>query len=569
MLAAYPINTLPLAVAAGQHEDDVIILPPGRAIIWQPRVTLDGLDVTQHLTGTLQVDREEGAAGVANIELYYPSGTAPEVDVAGAAIAIDYIDSGGSLRLFTGFGVEPRWDAVRRVLHITCSDMLQSRVENMSRAAIDSLTGGLYSADVFGEVDSHWDYAQDRMATRPASLDCTAHGAIRVTAWAAQQQPQVEFKPGTTVYESISVELAQKEQLTSRIELSLTYRYKRDQQATDTFTWTHPATGGSWGISGFCNWRQLTTELPDTDMVLSAVSSAGLVPTRAEWARLPETAPNLCDMGPWINNNRELLLAFEIDGMRRWSQSVTEQYQLVLELPTPAPITSRTSYSCSIEAPESENWNEINAIGSAGGEAEQALAPGDRDDAPRREAFMLAALHKARTEIIAAHRSTRVSWAAPLTSQLAADLAHTIKVNDQGVTAQGKCTRRIDTLNIETGSALTEITIAVSRGGGSSSTLTPPDKIGSADGQEPEHEHNEEIHLPTQLGGRFTSPPEYDEELDGFSGQYSTVQDFTLPVFPRRLAVTATERAEGLTKALELEATTTYAVGVPNDPLEL
>lgn len=561
MLNGYPLNSAPLnSLPRGEIDPPAIpVDPAGHRVRWSVTVLMGGVDVTGRLTGAVTVDREEGAAGVAEFRLWYPRGEPVPVDMHDQPVSITLVDDEGSLLLFTGHAMEPHWDAVSRIMRVTCSDMLQQRVETMPAGQIDALCGGLYSIDISGEIDGHWDYAQNRLRSRTASMDCAPDGTIRVTDWHART-PAYIFGPGTTVYESVTVELAQKASVINTVQLSMQYRYDRFHEAVDAYEWEHPT-------SNFCAWRTLSTELPDIDMVFSAAGSAGLTLTKASWNKLPPSGVYICD-GPvsWQNNFTGLLLGFEIEGMRRWSQAVTEKYDFTLTLGSGEAVTQRMSYSATTDAQDKDGWKEPVEVDQAGGTATQELEAGDRADESQRSNFILTGLHHARAVIVDSHRQTRVGWQLPCSSKVTADLIHTLELNDQGVHAIGKCVRRMDQLDIETGSALTSLTIAVMRGGGTSDDLTVPARLG-ADGQS-RHVTNHPA-LPTQLGGRFTSPAEYDEELDGFSGMYTAVQDNSLPVFPRRLAYTSSDNHEALTDALEMSTSRALAVSVPDDTLEL
>lgn len=103
-------------------------------------------------------------------------------------------------------------------------------------------------------------------------------------------------------------------------------------------------------------------------------------------------------------------------------------------------------------------------------------------------------------------------------------------------------------------------------GGGVGDPLTLPSRLGA--GQIGEGEGNVlYAPLPTQLGGRTGLPP-YDEEVDGFSGNYSQ-NNPNAEQFPRRLIATAAEIPATQRDEQLLDAAVLYRVGIPNDLLEL
>jgi hypothetical protein len=143
------------------------------------------------------------------------------------------------------------------------------------------------------------------------------------------------------------------------------------------------------------------------------------------------------------------------------------------------------------------------------------------------------------------------------------DLPHTLLLDDQGIRARARCSRVLDTFDLAAGTAITTLAITVMRGGGSvSDPLLPP-----APSAVPQAESGDPVNLPTQLGGKSSSPV-YDEDLDGFSGNYDNA-DPTYPVFDRRFQITASEIAEDQRDEQEVAILATYRVAVPDDLLEL
>lgn len=585
MLNGSTLNGAMLNGGAGQFQQIQIGSAP--AFVWQAWVTLGGVDVTARLVGTITVDREEGAAGVADFTLFYPPGDAVPVDITSRVVTIDLISTAQGettqTRLFTGVVAEPRWNALARTLAVTCTDNLQQRVEALSVADVDALVGGQWSTDVFDPLDgrSRWDYVQERLSSRPASLDCSAAGVLRVTDWHASPAAHYVFGPGTTLYESIGVELAQLAGVTNRVELEIAYRFSRFREKREKYGWIHPATGGLGGLGGFCAWRSDDTELPDIGMVIDAAKEGGQVPISATWYRLPPSMGNPCgDGSPWVNNVKGLLLGAGWVGARRWVQTVTETYQLTLATAAGQvdgqKVISRDGTSFEVDGPE--GWEDsLTPISQdeegdvVSGGADAALGnPGDRDDEPRRQAVISLQLAIAHTMLLAAHRQTRVTWSVPTPMALAVDLVHTLEIGDQYVRARGKCSRRVDTLDFDSGSCITDLTISVMRGGGDSDPIAVPPRATVPLVNPPDDQGGGIIAdvLPTQLGGKLISPA-YDDAEVGFAGNYSNFEDLTLERFPRRIEIEAAEIPAEDRDELAVTAAHLYRVGIPNDLLEI
>ncbi|MDG9928539.1 MULTISPECIES: hypothetical protein [unclassified Pseudomonas] len=588
MIGAEPIIGGPILALAGG--DGGSVNPPqpsdpSSTYDWTVRVRFGGNDLTNLITGQLEVDREEGGAGVAGVVMYFEEGVAVvPTDWTGVALSIDFIStragSTSEARLFTGVLSQPDWDPVTRLMACAASDNLQLRVEAMGVEQIQALIPGYWSADVYEPTDgrSHWDYAQELLGSLPASLDCSAHGALRLTSW-TPTAPAFEFGEGTTFYQSVRVELAEQEAITNFIEIEISYRYSRLREFSQTYGWTHPGTGGLIGLAGLCAWRNDDSELPNIEMILGSGSGAGQVITSANWYRLPPTHPDPCGNGmPWINNFSDLLLGAGWTGKRRWVQTVTERYAFRLHTDGGEDevrrVTQRRGSSFDIEAAEADGWADsllpinINQDSIATSPGSPGFGPpGDRHNEPRRIAGIRCQLETARTELISAHRRTAVSWDVPTPEAMGVDLVHTLLLKDQGVQAQGKCRRIRHVLDLDSGNANTTLSIAVRRmGAGSNQPLTIPPRLGAADGGGGGGGAAPSNDLPTQLGGKFTSEP-YDDDLLGFAGNYSIPQDPSLEQFPRRMTVEADEIPAADTDERVYEGTFTYHVGIPDDLL--
>lgn len=572
LIGGQPLASGPLAIAVGNTINPVYVVR-GQAFNWRCRVLVDGVDVAGQLTSVVDVDREEGAAAVAGFVLYLPPGPVLPSDWKGKPVTIDYIsrDRDGVItetRLFTGTLNYPTWEPTWRLLSCECSDRLQQRVEGMSIEAIDTLTGGYWSADLFEAITgrSRWDYAQERMESRAASLDCNVMGDVRVTNWAASSTPHFVFGPGTTLHETVQLDDADQATVTNRIEIEASYRFPRLWQHVQSWGWQHPEYGTS-GISGFCQWRTWTSELPTTDMIADAVTGAGVeLIGNVGGYQLPMSMSNPCGDGvAWTNTFDNLWLSASATGGRRWVQQVTENYALLITAAggedIATQVITRDSGSLSIENGQADEW-EGSAPSGPGGFT-------DLSDEVRRTAALLTLIWGGAVQVLSAHRETTISWQVPTDLALGVDLVHTLRLEDRA-RAQGKCRRIQHRIDLGVGS-VTTLSVAISRGGGVGDAITAPDRpdtsLAVLDGSVSA--------LPTQLGGRLNDPisglpiPPYDDERLGFSGNWDANDDATAERFPRRFKVEALEIPEIYRDERTGTTTAHYRVAVPNDLLEL
>lgn len=560
MLNASPLNAVPLNGLAGAAAEPEYIVR-GQSFVWALRLLVDGMDYTAQLTGQMTIIRQEGAAGLADFGLFIALGL-PVVppDWKGRSVTIDYITTSqfvtSEARRYTGQISIANWNPISRVLTCECSDQLQQRVEGMTVEAIDSLVGGYWSADVFEEVDgrSHWDYALERLSTRPVSLDCSPLGDMRVTSWYAGA-PDFIFGEGTVLYQTLDLQQSDLSRTTNRIEIEFSYRYSRLWQRNQAYTWIVPA-------GSFCNWREDSHELPTIEMVQEALTGSGQAIVSESYVTAPLSDPDPCGTGiAWVNQFDNLVIGTGITGGRRWVQTVTESYTLTFATTDgedeARQVVQRQSASLQIES--DEEWTEGDMAGTDTGYQ-------DVIDDTRRAAMFEVVANEARTALISANRETLLSWQVPTSMVLGIDLIHTLEVDCSGVRARGKCRRIADSFDLGSGSAVTTLSIAVMRGGGTSDQLTIPPRLGSSPTDPGE---GASIALPTQIGGRSTDPV-YDEDKLGFAGNWSVADNNEgQEAFPRRFDLESPEIPEADRDELAPTGATLYRVGIPNDLLEL
>jgi len=577
MLNSYPLNSLPLnsLPPSGDEEPDIdtVVISPGASFAWTLQVLLGGVDVTDQLTGTVRIECAEDGDSVATFALWLGDGPVDALGYTGRPVSIDFIVSGDpaiSSRRFTGSLVQPTFDVVTRVLTCEATTRLADAVEAMAIPAIDALVGGLWSDDVFEPVAgrSRWDYAQERLSTRPASLSADRDGNPRISHW-HQNGVHWEFAPGSTLYDSVDVSLATLSETTNVVELELDYRYSRYRQRNQNYSWMHPALWGNTSIDGFINWKSDSTELPDIEMVADAVESAGWFITSAIWGRLPgdiTTGPG----SPWYNKYLDLLLWCNFSTAVRWSQRAVEQYRLRLEVPAAiakaGEIIQRERVVLDTDSAPDSLWESSRTTVGDDGEIESELItrPVSRSGARLMQAASVA-MARARTRLLSAHRGSSVSWQIPLAHALGVEVGHRVEMFDQGVTARGTVTRLIDEIDTNTGAALLTVSMAVStsQSGAPADPLTLPSPPEFVDVIGPSVPNV----LPTQLIKSPADPP-YDPDLPGFAGSYSIGTWNPADRYPRRFAVITPEIPDQWRDEISATSNATYRVAPPADVLE-
>lgn len=554
---------------AAPHETEIIELGGGSR--WRLRVLVNNQDLSHRLTGTLSIDREEGAARLVELSLVPEPGALDIDGWTGTPIQVYRQQVEGNAVVsetlrFTGIVRPPHFTPTSRVVRLTGTCDLQNRVEQMTIEQIDVLVPGDWSAAVFGELSSHWRYAQDRLATRQASLDCAVDGTLRVTSWTPASVPHFILGADAILDGTLDVTPAEAGDLINRVELTVEFRFVRLRHREHIYQWTNPA-------GNFCGWYVETFELPTRNMLLETLE-------QADWTAyaepgmvvLPDDMENPCGLGGgWFNEFTAdpHLLSFSALVARRTAQTFTERYSILLEatgsIAAFGERQGRESYSDDVEY-DSRSWESLPPEGRPLGAVQDNLGDWviDKDEGTRRDAVLRTAIKRETTRIAESHRQTRVSFQTPLVDQLY-DTHHTIRAEALGVAAQGKVVRVQEVWDIEAGTEVATLELAVFRGGEAVATdpILLPARPDFDLGTPPEAT----TLLATQLGGRPESPP-FNEDLDGFSGNYSVIFGGT-ETYDRQLRITTPDIEEQYRDPVEAETAATYRLGLRTDLLQV
>lgn len=549
---------------------ETIVVELADGVRWRLRVILAGVDVSDRLTGRVSVDREEGGARMLKLSLLPTAGPFDIDTLTGKPVTlyrqrIDGDTMANETLRFSGETLRPGIDAATKVVSITASCGLQRRVELMSIEAIKAmLPGGFWSVSAFGELEKHWQYCQDRCSTMPGNLDSAPDGSLRWTPWKAAAVPHFSFGPDEIVDGSMSLQPADASQLINKVEVVVEYRYVRLRHRGHVIVWEHPA-------GSFCVWFALTTELPTRSMLLDALEQGGwAVIGTPGMEELPPSMADPCGTGfVWVNRNTAdpLLLSFNASVAKRTSQTITERYTFTLTADGSVSAfgvqPSRERYSDDVEF-DTSSWVDIAPTDAPAGAIEDDAGDLvlDKDQIGRRDDAVLTALHLERTRMLGSHRLARYQFQTAITDEVY-DTTHTVRAEANRVTVQGKVTRVQEAWDIDNGSEVATIELALSRGGDevTETPITVPARPVFDLGPAPS---NSTV-LATQLGGLVGSAP-YDEELPSFSGNYSWAAEFE-EVYPRRLQFD-TPAVEGKYRdPVEADSAAAFRVSIPTDLL--
>jgi len=569
-------------------------LTPGQSRQVAPWATLAGVDVSDRLTGPWQVDREAGRAAVAEFTLLPTAGALDAAALIGAAVQFGYTLDGARDVLFTGVADEPAFDPTTGLLTLRCSDGLQARLDALPRPIIAALIGGYWSAALFDESVTGYEYAQQRLATQAADYDLDPYGMGRLHQWAAAPTPHFTFVEdpalGNFLHATLSLANSRYKEQINRIDLAIEVRFQRRLQRARTFRWQG---------KDFQEYLTDSFTLPTEDTIRQAAEATGWGVTYESFERLPGSG--IYYGFPWVHDPNTppfFVLSATLGLARRWDQTITERY--LYSITAPASIArwgeqkSDDYASLSPEPPDAQAWlgKEFAPAGAfgLGGSSDLggfATAPnGDLylDDLPagERETAIEAAVARARAQILAAHRQHSVSLTAPLLPQI--DLTHTARVETPRLTAQGKV-RQI----IHSGSAdmadgrgpQTTVVLALSLAGPEAvvdSPIVAPPRLETAPtgATGPALGSGEDTHLGNRGGegagpvtlppfGYVPSPPD-DPSWVGWVGNYALPIPWSAVPYDERFVVDVGDITRD---PIEATRALPHTVAVPHDELLL
>ena len=446
---------------------------------WAAIITLNGADVSSAIIGSIEVEAEAGTARLANFVMKPTAGAINSHAWVKKPVTIDYLTySAGVLqtqhRRFTGFVSEAIYDPVTRLTTFECSDLLQESFEGVDRSFIDSIIGGYYSESIFNETESGWEYAQQRLESQEYYYDKNAQGAGRKwhkTAAAANET----YTESNIISDTLTLSLATSRDVINTVEIEFNYRLPRKWQREISIGWAFP--------QSFTEWLgQAQIRMPNKSMFISALGSSWWVKS----VSFSETPPSgkVGDTN-WINHPEyELILGANATVATRWNQDITEKYALTVK--SAASISAfgeiKETARYSVDANEEESHEEemkdraaaVIADGTSSAKAASddykepesgSINMGNGDyylDGTSRADFendIQTAIALARVDILDSHHRNEVGFDAVLNPLL--DIGLSIQVTSSEVTGLGVLTALKETMNIDTGAAISTIVTSI------------------------------------------------------------------------------------------------------------
>jgi hypothetical protein len=584
-------------------------------LCWSVKVTLDAVDVSTNLIGTVRVDAEESLARTATFTLKH-TGTIEVPDWVGKPVTIDFqqIDPDNiplvTVRVFTGIVDVPQFDPTRVLVQFDCLDNLNGVIGQNPRGALDQLIGGWWSPFVFDPDANSLEYAQAQLLSVPKALDMDAYAQLRVTDWAAKATPDFVLDATTHVLDdSVSFEMPNRSELKNCVNIEFQYRFPRLRARRTGVAWQMPSLFSL--INSIVDFTIPTKQM--TEGAVQGLSGGGWFITGISYVEPPvnQTVSTMSGDVEWIcfpGVAAALAWGVSVALARKWTQAVTEIY--------PMKVVAASSVTGVGEICEDETVGmEVgaNVFDFAGWEADLTRQPSpffggsihtgsppwpralqgdsgswdttsygqdfvyDMVDVPGfarsdQDYAVQTILNVAKTRILGSHRNSRITCVAPLNPFL--DLIHTVEIDTPKLAGKGKAAAVTYEMDIDSGKATMVVSVAIS---GTGFVGFQPTTALSAPPVPPQPTYTPPI---AQSGQTFFGSdtasvfpqPDVATCKDGYLGNRVN-QDTGFDADKRyveefRLQAPAIE--DELTQPLELEQTLVeYDVVIPQDPLIL
>lgn len=536
----------------------------------------------------------------------------------GRAVTIDYVlkDAFGAIldtqRIFTGTINEVIYDPVTRLSTYTCTDGRQVLLENLDRPSIDALMpGSWYSSFAFDDDANNFEYAEDRLSTVPFALDLDRFGVWQFAQFASQPSGEYKFDGTNTMYNSLSVNIETWRNITTEIELTCDYRFTRLRERLTTFGWTFPGS--------FCDYLDSGFTLPRKQMIVSAANGGSWRLTSVNFENMPPTTVYTCGGSPrfWLNDGSKFAPLFTLDASgtiaKRFSNTIKENYVLTIQAPSSQTqfgvIKDTLSFSVDPDFDARDWLNEGASVDEAEIERDpnvpstsQSVAIGDFgydfsvngtdkyydligdeiiEGDGRREDWENAVqtmIQVGKVQLLQSHRRNEVGWRTPLVPEI--ELYHTLEIDTCPVHARGKVKAFSHEMNMETGEAVTQITVSISRSSVPSGPETPTSVPAIPDTVSGMGSGSSSIGLSKRWGGQqpgsvFTysyapvpSPPIDSEPFNGYTGNREP-QDVGSQIYPIQFQIITEEIDQADNEDIEAEELATYDVFIPDDLLNM
>ncbi len=547
---------------------------------WDASISIGGIDIDKsQIAGNITVTKESNQNTLCEFKVRTTSPLDFINFIDGAAVIINYFDSAGGHRLFTGVVDLPEIDLINKWINIKSSDRREELIKNKILNLLPTL--GRYSKAVQGDITSVANEMEYRLQTVPSDVDFDAYNTPNINSWYAKASADYTYSNSDVYYREPKVIWQSRGAITNNITIQIKYKYPRLYHYQRPFSWTttSPAaqlfTGGheegysfptvsmvKGAISG-ANWHD-----NDTLSYTESLSNYWIIPTNITNTTGGTTVVpviyHLQDIGDY-----EITYA-AWQGATRFAQTVEETYTLTVKstqsINQYTSLTAFNNYNLQADY-NTDKWEayKLQTSQESGAVVSNSSYYVDKDiNQAEKTQCILTAIDKAKTQIIAGHRDTQVNLQVAIKPDL--ELKHTVEIDTTPLACKGKVIRIQHIINItERGGSSTEIDIALFRSRSSATTTATTSPAKPSDSP---FIPSETIFLGNHLGYDWDSMPEATTNTwNGFVG--NTIPPLAYTKFTEKFIVDTPSAPAQLRELRALVATGIYEVALPNDDLDI
>jgi hypothetical protein len=443
--------------------------------------------------------------------------------VDGKRIVINYYNTTGAYRLFSGMVDIPDIDLINKRLRFRCTNKRDELIKATMGASQATL--GRYCPEIQGDYKDLVELVNYRMSTVTASLDFDSYNRPNYNSWFAKSTPDFTLNPADIYYREPQVTWQSRGRVLNDVSVNIAYTFTRLYHKEQSFTWTHP------NKNSFCTQRNTAYSTPNVQMILDAIQGArwkvvgeitfdhlwpanesGIYQDCGEtvFVPAPQTTPynykldldednqgkvdtggmplyKLVPVTPYGRNLSETFtLGAHWTASTQWSQNIKENYYLNIRAPQSISKYGSVTKTRNItinDPYDSTVWENYTTVlptpGNAVSQSGSYFA--NVDQVNRLYNAILTSIDIARAEILDSHRQTVVTVETALKPHY--ELRHTVKVDTDTVTCKGRLTRIKHTLDFSNRkNNRTELSFGLFKSTGSQSDTArnPPSRPGDS-----------------------------------------------------------------------------------------
>ena len=564
---------------------------------WDFTLLVDGVTIPrEQIHGMCSIVKTSNSSSLMDVTLIPPTGIQDLDFWQGKSVTLDvHTNNTTTDRVFTGVVDIPEVDIIEQKITLRCTNKRRELINTTQQAVVPGI--GFYNSTIFSDADELASELDQRLTTIPYSFDFDGNNNGILSAWAPKVTPDYVLDDPDIYYDKPQVEMASRGRIINTVNIDFEYRYPRLWHKSVGYSWSAPYTstnsacliiGQGYSLTpresieaaasaaGWVRKREITyTDIPpngfyrcgDARGYFTTISTTvnttakkdgdGNVITDSNGNPIPDTS----------NRSQVTDLRYTFCGganwsaSKRWAQDVSEKYSL-----TVASSQSVAQYGA-IEKDEAygvdstfntDDWEDYNEFNGPSGSYHIDV----NTDLATFNSAVTVALQIAKTSIEGSHRDTRVKLFRSIMPDL--ELHHTVEATADKISCKGTVRKIIHKLNVNTGEAVTNMEIALSRATGSSSgsSMVPPTRPVD----------NPVIANQTiSLGNHYGQDPSTDAAQswngmigNSYTGPYGSGVRTT---FPESFVVDAPAISSTLRNQRVLNQSQSYNVAIRNDSL--